>query len=100
MAYLTGRIRPGEPPRAEALGFVLICGGIATWLDLSAVLSAMIIVAMVASLAMHHERTFHDKEGIELPFLMLFFMLAGASAHLDELLLVGGITNTKILSRC
>jgi Kef-type K+ transport system membrane component KefB len=100
MAYLTGRIRPGEPTLAEALGFVLICGGIATWLDLSAVLSAMIMGAMVASLARHHERPFHAIEGIELPFLMLFFLLAGASAHLDALLLVGGITITYILSRC
>jgi Kef-type K+ transport system membrane component KefB len=87
MAYLTGRIRPGEPTLAEALGFVLICGGIATWLDLSAVLSAMIMGAMVASLARHHERPFHAIEGIELPFLM-------------ALLLVGGITITYILSRC
>lgn len=100
MAYLTGRIRPGEPTLAEALGFVLICGGIATWLDLSAVLSAMIMGAIVASLARHHERPFHAIEGIELPFLMLFFLLAGASAHLDALLLVGGITITYILSRC
>jgi len=100
MAYLTGRIRPGEPTLAEAMGFVLVCGGIATWLDLSPVLSAMIMGAMVASLARHHERPFHAIEGIELPFLMLFFLLAGASAHLDALLLVGGTTITYILSRC
>ena len=100
MAYLTGRIRPGEPTLAEALGFVLLCGGIATWLDLSPVLSAMIMGAMVASLARHHKRPFHAIEGIELPFLILFFLLAGASAHLDALLTVGGITLAYMLFRC
>jgi len=100
MAYLTGRIRPGEPTLAEALGFVLLCGGIATWLDLSPVLSAMIMGAVVASLARHHERPFHAIEGIELPFLILFFLLAGASAHLDALLMVGGITLAYMLFRC
>ena len=35
MAYLTGRIQPGEPTLAEALGMVLLCGGIAIWLEVS-----------------------------------------------------------------
>ena len=100
MAYLTGRIRPGEPTLAEALGFVLLCGGIATWLDLSPVLCAMIMGSVVASLARHHERPFHAIEGIELPFLMLFFMLAGASAHVEALLTVGSITLAYMLFRC
>ena len=53
MAFLTGQIRPGEPMLAEAMGFVLLCGGIATWLDLSPILSAMIMGSVVASLASH-----------------------------------------------
>ncbi len=100
MAYLTGRIRPGEPTLAEALGFVLLCGGIATWLGLSPVLCAMLMGSVVASLARHHERPFHAIEGIELPFLMLFFMLAGASAHVEALLTVGSITLAYMLFRC
>lgn len=100
MAYLTGRIRPGEPTLAEAMGFVLLCGGIATWLDLSPVLSAMIMGSVVASLAKHHERPFHAIEGVEWPFLILFFILAGASAHPGAVLLVGGITAVYMLSRC
>jgi Kef-type K+ transport system membrane component KefB len=100
MAYLTGRIRPGEPTLAEAMGFVLLCGGLATWLDLSPVLCAMIMGAVVASLAKHHERPFHAIEGIEWPFLILFFILAGASAHPGALLMVSGITAVYILARC
>ena len=100
MAYLTGRIRPGEPTLAEAMGFVLLCGGIATWLELSPVLCAMTMGGVVASLAKHHERPFHAIEGVELPFMILFFMLAGASAHLETLLTVGSITLVYMLFRC
>ncbi len=100
MAYLTGRIRPGEPTLAEAMGFVLLCGGIATWLDLSPVLSAMIMGGIVASFASHHERPFHEIEGIEWPVIILFFILAGASAHVEALLMVGEITIVYMLVRC
>ena len=100
MAFLTGRIRPGEPTLAEAMGFVLLCGGIATWLDLSPVLSAMIMGSVVASLARHHERPFHAIEGVEWPFLILFFILAGASAHPGAMLTVTGITVIYMLGRC
>jgi Kef-type K+ transport system membrane component KefB len=100
MAYLSGRIRPGEPTLAEAMGFVLLCGGLATWLDLSPVLCAMVMGAVVASLARHHDRPFHAIEGIEWPFLILFFILAGASTHAGALLVVGGITLVYMVSRC
>jgi Kef-type K+ transport system membrane component KefB len=100
MAYLTGRIRPGEPTLAEAMGFVLLAGGMATWLDQSPVLVTMIMGGTVASLAKHHDRPFHAIEGIEWPFLILFFILAGASAHIDALLTVSGIMVVYILARC
>ena len=40
--------------------------------------------SVVASLAKHHERPFHAIEGIEWPFMILFFFLAGASLDLDH----------------
>ena len=100
MAYLTGRIRPGEPTLAEGIGFVLLCGGVASWLELSPVLCAMVMGAVVASLARHHHRPVHAIEGIEWPFLILFFILAGASARVSALLMVSGITVVYMLSRC
>ncbi len=99
MAYLTGRIRPGEPTQAEALGLVVLCAGAATWLDLSPILAAMTMGSTVASLASHHERPFHEIDGIEWPFMILFFLLAGASLHVDKLLAVGWIGMVYILAR-
>jgi Kef-type K+ transport system membrane component KefB len=99
MAYLTGRIRPGEPTLAEALGLVFLCGGLAIWLGVSFLLASMSMGAAVANLARHHHRPFHAIENIEWPFLILFFVLAGTSLHLDSLLKVGVIGTAYIILR-
>ncbi|MCP3982897.1 MAG: cation:proton antiporter [bacterium] len=89
MASLTGRIDPGEPSLYEALGLVFLCGGLALWLDVSFLLASMTLGAVVANLASHHDRPFHAIEGIEWPFLIVFFVLAGAALDLDALASVG-----------
>ncbi|MGI9287138.1 MAG: cation:proton antiporter [Pseudomonadales bacterium] len=91
MAYLTGRIRPGEPTQAEALGAVLLCAGLAVLAHVSYILAAMVLGAVVANLAHHHDRPFHAIEGIEWPFLILFFLLAGAELQ------IGALTNVGLL---
>jgi len=98
-AYLTGRLRPGEPTQAEALGVVLLAGGIAIWLELSFLLTAMIVGAIVANLAKHHERPFREIEHIEWPFMVLFFILAGASLHVERLAAIGWIGAVYIALR-
>jgi Kef-type K+ transport system membrane component KefB len=85
MAYLTGRLQPGEPTLAEALGIVLLCGGLAVWLNVSFILAGMVLGATVANLASHHRRPFTAIEGIEWPFMILFFILSGASLEIDAL---------------
>jgi len=99
LAYLTGRIQRGEPTLAEALGAVFLCGGIALWLEVSFILASMIMGTIVANLARHHTRPFHAIEGIEWPFLILFFVLAGASLHVDSLVKVGFVGTAYILFR-
>jgi len=88
-AFLTGRIDPGEPTLAEALGVVFLCGGLALWLEVSFLLTAMALGATVASLARHHRRPFHAIEGIEWPFMILFFLLAGATIEIERLSSIG-----------
>ena len=99
MAYLTGRINPGEPTQAEALGLVMLCAGFAVWMDVSYILACMILGAVVANLAKHHNRPFYAIEGIEWPFLILFFLLAGAALHLDALAQVGILGAAYIVLR-
>jgi Kef-type K+ transport system membrane component KefB len=103
MAYLSGRISAGEPLQAEALGMVFLCGGLALWLEISFILAAMVMGAVVTNLARHHKRPFHAIEGIEWPFLVLFFVLAGASLEVDALWLAGwgllGYVVLRVLGR-
>ena len=90
-AYLTGRLKRGEPMQAEALGLVFLCAGLAIWLGVSFLLAGMVAGALVANLAKHHSRPFHEIEHIEWPFMVLFFVLAGASLRPDSLYGIGMI---------
>ena len=92
MALLSGRVRPGEPTQAEALGGVLLCGGLALWLGVSLLLAAMSMGIVVANLATHHRRPFRAIEGIEWPLMVLFFVLSGATLRRSELVQAGTLT--------
>lgn len=98
-AYLTGRIRPGQPMLIEALGLVFLCGGLAIMLEVSFLIAAMVLGAVIANLAKHHDYPFHAIEGIEWPFMVIFFVLAGASLQLDALKDLGMLGVIYILSR-
>jgi Kef-type K+ transport system membrane component KefB len=99
MALLTGRVRAGEPTLAEALGFVFLSAGVALWFEVSFLIAAMVMGAVVANLARHHTRPFHAIEGIEWPFIVLFFVLAGASLQIESLLDVGVLAGSYVFLR-
>jgi len=98
-AYVTGRIDPGEPTLSEALGVVFLCGGLALWLEVSFLLASMVLGAVVANLAKHHSRPFHEIENIEWPFMVLFFVFAGASLDPRSLLEIGAIGSIYVAMR-
>lgn len=98
-AYLTGRIQPGQPILTEALGLVFVCGGLAIWLDVSFLIASMVMGSVIANLAKHHEYSFHAIEGIEQPFMVVFFILAGASLEISALQDLGLVGLVYILSR-
>lgn len=90
-AYLTGRLKPGEPTLLEALGVVSLCAGFALFFEVSFLLTGMVCGAVVVNLARHHEQPFNEIERIEWPFLLLFFVMAGASLDVDMLAQIGWI---------
>ena len=90
-AHLTGRLQPGEPLQAEALGIVFATAGLSLWLDVSFLIAAMTAGAVIVNLAGHHRRAFHEIEHFQWPFMILFFILAGASLDLDALPQVGAV---------
>ena len=98
-AYMTGRIRQGQPMLVEALGLVFVCGGLAVWLDVSFLIASMVMGTVVANLATHHEYPFHAIEDIEWPFMVIFFMLAGALLEFSTLKDIGLIGSVYVICR-
>lgn len=99
VAKITGRIGNGEPIMIEALGSVFIICGIANALELSPILTAMAMGSAVATFAKHHKTAFHAIKHIEWPFLIIFFLLAGASLHIDALFNIGVVGLIYIIVR-
>lgn len=98
-AFLTGRLQPGRPVLEETLGLVLLCAGLGVWLEVSYLLAAVVMGTVVANLASHHERPFREIEGVEWPFLVVFFLLAGATLELSALTAVGVVGAAYLLLR-
>lgn len=91
-AVLTGRLSGGDPLRTEALGLVFLTAGLSLWLEVSFLLAGMTAGTIIVNRARHHTRAFHEIEHIEWPFMILFFILAGAALepdHLADLGLIG-----------
>tara|TARA_B100001540_G_scaffold240238_1_gene214843 strand:- start:2585 stop:3775 length:1191 start_codon:yes stop_codon:yes gene_type:complete len=100
VALVTGRLRDHRPVLVEALGAVLLCVGLARWLEVSYLLSCVTLGATVANVAKHHKRPFHAVEGIEWPFVILFFVLSGAQLSGAQLLSIGWVGLAYIVLRC
>lgn len=98
-SLLTGRLKPGEPMQAEAIGIVFLAAGLSLWLEVSFLVTGITIGAMIANFAHHHERAFHEIEHIHWPFMLLFFLLAGATLELDALQVMGWIGALFVLLR-
>ncbi len=99
MAWLTGRIRPGQPMLLESAGFVFLAAGISGYLNVSYLLTAMTLGVVVANVARHHIRPFRSIEGLSDPFLAIFFFLAGMGLEWSMLPTLGLLGGVYILAR-
>eukprot|EP00903_Cladosiphon_okamuranus_P004643 g4641.t1 len=99
MAWLTGRLRPGEPMLLESAGFVFVAAGIASFLGLSYLLTCMTLGIVVANRARHHVRPFRSIEGISEPFLALFFFMAGYQLEWAMLPTLGALGLAYVAAR-
>jgi Kef-type K+ transport system membrane component KefB len=96
--WLANRIRAQEPMQAEALGFVLVCGGMAVWIGASYLLAAM-LMGMVVTNHARSDASFESIRQLEWPIMILFFVLAGASLDTGKLPEIGLIGLLYILLR-
>lgn len=98
-AFITGRISPGKPILSEILGIVFVCGGLAIMFEVSYLIASMVCGAVIANVAKHHKYPFHAIEGIEWPFMIIFFVLAGASLEFSAVKEISVIGIVYILCR-
>ncbi len=98
-AFITGRIKKGQPVLTEALGLVFLCGGLALLLEVSFLIASMVMGAVIANIAKHHEYPFHAIEDVEWPFMVIFFILAGASLEITGLINIGLIGLIYVICR-
>ena len=63
-------------------------------LEIGVLMASMVMGATIVNLAHHHERPFHAIEGIEWPFLVLFFNSRGCVARADH------VAYSQIVGRC
>jgi Kef-type K+ transport system membrane component KefB len=99
MAWLTGRLRRGEPMLLESAGFVFVAAGLASVLGLSYLLTCMVLGVVVANRARHHVRPFRSIEGISEPFLALFFFVAGYKLEWEALPALGLVGLAYVAAR-
>lgn len=88
-AFLTGRIEQGEPLQIEMLAIGFLTAGLALWFHVSFLMAGMVAGALIVNLARHHRRAFHEIEHIQWPFMIVFFILAGASLELESVAKLG-----------
>lgn len=88
-AVLTGRLSDGEPLQIEALALTFLTAGLAIMFELSYLISGMTVGMIIINGARHHKRAFHEIEHIQWPFMVLFFILAGASLEVETLSTIG-----------
>ncbi|RKT27806.1 transporter (CPA2 family) [Roseovarius halotolerans] len=98
-AYLTGRLRRGEPMLTEGLGIVFLTAGLSIWAGVSFLLAGMTAGAVIANFARHHGRAFHEIEHVQWPFMILFFLLAGASLKIGVVAQLGMIGLAYVVLR-
>ena len=98
-AYVTGRISDGEPLEIEALALVFLVAGLSLWLEVPFLICGMTVGAVIVHRARHHTRAFHEIEHIQMPFVMLFFLLAGAALDLGEMAQLGLIGGAYVVLR-
>jgi len=91
-AWVTRRVRGADPLEVEAIGLVVLCGGIALMLQVSYLIAAITLGTVIANMAEENDEPFEVITKLEWPLLVLFFVLSGAAMDIDELLIAGWIT--------
>ena len=83
----------------EALGIVFLCGVLAIYFEVSILIATIIMGMIITNFAKYNDYPFHAIEGVEWPFMVIFFVRAGASLEFTTLSSIGLIGTAYVLFR-
>ena len=90
---------PGPTTHLEAFGLVLACAGLCAWLGLSTLIASVAMGAALVNTDAAQTAPFGDIQAEKWPFLVVFFVLAGAQLDLRSLAGTGLVFAAYVLSR-
>lgn len=99
LSFFAKRIRNNKTLLTVTLGSVFLTSGIATHFHLSAILSNMMVGALIVNICPRRRKIFNLIEGIEIPIFVAFFALAGASLEVEMLGKVGFVGGAYVIAR-
>ncbi|MDN6730882.1 MAG: cation:proton antiporter [Atopostipes suicloacalis] len=99
LSYFSKKAKGKEQLLAIVLGFILLSASFSDLLDLSPLLTAMMMGTMVRNLLIRSNRIFRAVSEFTPPIFILFFTLAGASLDVKILSQVGFLGIGYILAR-
>ncbi|MGO1469530.1 MAG: cation:proton antiporter [Tissierella sp.] len=99
LSLLSKKAKGKEDLLTMVLGFIIIGASVSEMLNLSALLTCMMIGAMVINLVKNANRIFDIVNDFTPPIYVLFFTLAGASLNISVLSTVGFIGVGYIIAR-
>ncbi|NLY36983.1 MAG: cation:proton antiporter [Tissierellia bacterium] len=99
MAYILKRIKGKEELLSMSIGFILLGVGIANYLNVSPLLTCMMMGGTLVNLKQNSKRVFGSINEFTPPIYLLFFTVAGASLDLRVLSSVGLLGFAYIIAR-
>lgn len=97
--WVAHRLRRGEPLEAEAIGIVILCGGIALATEVSYLIASIALGAVVANMAGQEDEPFRIAAKAEWPLLIVFFVLSGAALEISALATAGWLAVAYVVLR-
>lgn len=107
LGYLIGALLSSWAPKVVEhgetlillIGSLLLCVGLAVWLELSTLVASLAIGATAANFSSHSRRLSEVQSRTDPPFYAIFFVIAGANLHIGLLKTLGLIGVAYVVAR-
>ncbi len=89
LTFIINRIKKETDIQVFTIGFIILLTGLTISLNLSSLLACMCLGIIIANLCTHNSETFKTIENFSSPFIVAFFVLAGANLDINMIPQIG-----------